>query len=119
MDVEIDLYSGRPNPRFRLDSAAAAELIRRLAALRPSTGHARPRERLGYRGLRVEPDVAGSPFAEVVVSGGVVLVHDHDGRERLLDDPGRDLERWLVERAASEVDADVVALLRHDLASPL
>jgi hypothetical protein len=119
MDVEIDLYSGRPNPRFRLDPASAAELIRRLVALRPSTGHARPREGLGYRGLRIEPDATGSPFAEVVISGGVVLVRDHDGRERLLDDPGRDLERWLVEASASEVDADVVALLRRDLAQPL
>src|SRR5688572_1721092 len=97
MDVEIDLYSGRPNPHFRLDPEAAAELMRRLAVLRPSTGQTRPRERLGYRGLRIEPDVTGSPFAEVVISGGVVFVRDHSGRERLLDDPGRDLERWLVE----------------------
>jgi hypothetical protein len=116
MDVEIDLYSGRPNPRFRLDPVAAAELIRRLAALRPSSGHARPRERLGYCGLRIEPEATGSPFAEAVISGGVVLVRDHNGRERLLDDPRRDLERRLIEAGASEVDPDVVTLLRHDLA---
>jgi hypothetical protein len=118
MDVEIDLYSGRPNPRLRLGSAAAAELIRRVATLRPSTGNARPRDRLGYRGLRVEPDAAGSPFAEVFVSAGVVLVQDLDGRERLLEDPNRDLERWLIESISSEVDTQVVALLRQDLASP-
>ena len=118
MDVEIDVYSGRPNPRLRLDPEPARELMRRLAALRPSTSQAGPRERLGYRGLRIESEGTGSPVAAAVVSGGVVLVRDHDGRERLLDDPGRGVERWLVDALASEMDSDMVALLRQDLAEP-
>jgi hypothetical protein len=116
MDVEIDLFSGRPNPRVRLDPQAAEELMRRLAALRPSTGQARPRDKLGYRGLRIQTEPSGSPVAEVVVSGGVVVVRDVDGRESWRDDPGRRLERWLVESLASEMNSDLVALLRHDLA---
>jgi hypothetical protein len=115
MDVEVDLYSGRPNPHFHLDSATAGELMRRLAGLPPLPGPAATREGLGYRGLCITPDVTG-PVAEIVVSGGVVVVRDRDGSTRFLADPGRALERWLVEAGTASLDPDVVSALRQDLA---
>lgn len=115
MDVEIDLFSGRPNPRVHLEPRAADEFMIRLDALRPSTGPARPREGLGYRGLHITPALPESPVADVVVSGGVVLVRRQDGRELMLDDPRRDLERWLIGRIASDLNPDLVTMLRHDL----
>jgi hypothetical protein len=117
MDVEVDLYSGRPNPRFRLDPAAAAELMRRLAALPPLSGPATPRETLGYRGLRIDAGVAESPATEIVVSDGVVIVRDRDGAERLLKDPHRGLERWLIEAGTANLDPGEVVVLRQDLES--
>ncbi|MFC0107423.1 hypothetical protein [Kibdelosporangium aridum] len=110
MDVQIDVFSGRPNPTVRL--GPAAEFVQRLAGLRPSAG--RPREGLGYRGLYVLPD-PDSPFTEVFVSGGVVLVRDRDGHEQLLADPGRELERWLIDAISSEVDPNLLASLHDDL----
>lgn len=117
MDVEVDLYSGRPNPRFRLEPAAAAELMRRVAALPPLSGRATPRETLGYRGLRIDAGVAQSPAIEIVVSDGVVFVRDRGGAERALQDLHRGLERWLIEAGTANLDPGEVAVLHQDLES--
>jgi hypothetical protein len=113
--VEVDLYSGRPNPTFVVDAAAAAELRRRLDALPPASGTARPRDGLGYRGLRVR---AGTPELppEVYVSDGTVVVHAADGSATRLADEGRALERWLFEAGAAGLGPDEAAVVRDDLA---
>ncbi len=116
MDVVVDLYSGRPNPRFRLEPTAAAELMHLLDALPPSSGRTTVREGLGYRGLRIDAHATESPVAEIVVSDGLVLVRDRDGAERPLEDPHRGLERWLIETGAVSLDPSEVAVLREDLA---
>ena len=113
-EVEVDLYSGRPNPRFSLDAATEAELVRRIAALPPSGSRAGLREGLGYRGFRIEGRVA-APFSQIVVSGGVVLIHDRAGGERQFADPGRTLERWLVETSAAHLAPGELDMLRQEL----
>ncbi|MGW0518519.1 hypothetical protein [Crossiella sp. NPDC003009] len=115
MDVEVDLYSGRPNPRFRLDPATGTELLRRLAGLDPAPAPDTRPDPLGYRGLRVEPGSAGAPIAEVVIAGGAVLVRERGGRELWLVDRGRELERWLAGQAGSGLDAGVLDVLREEL----
>lgn len=117
MDVEVDLYSGRPNPRFRLEPAAAAVLMHRLAVLPPLPGRATPRATLGYRGLRINAGVTESTVTEIVVSGGAVFVRDRDGSEHVLKDVDRELERWLVEAGAGQLDPHEVAVLDQDLKS--
>jgi hypothetical protein len=55
--VTIDIFSGRPNPVFELEGAAAREAIRRLAPaarLRSDDAGMPPEPTLGYRGLIVE-----------------------------------------------------------------
>lgn len=117
MDVEVDLYSGRPNPHFLLEPAAAAELMRRLAVLPPLSGRATPRATLGYRGLRINADETESPVTEIVVSGGAVFVRDRDGAQRVFEDPDRELERWLIEAGKAELDPGEAAVLDQDLKS--
>lgn len=114
MDVEVDLYSGRPNPRFHLEQEVATELMRLLTDLPPLSGHAAPRETLGYRGLRIM-GMDESPVAEIVVSGGVVFVRDRDGAERQLKDPDRRLERWIIDTGATKLDPGAVAAVNQDL----
>ncbi len=46
---------------------------------------------------------------------GHVLVRDHDGREQVLADPGRDLERELVDAMESALDPGMLELLRGEL----
>jgi hypothetical protein len=116
LEVEVDLYSGRPNPRLRLAPAAAAELMRRVAALSPLSGPARISEGLGYRGFRIEPDNDDPSVAESVISNGVVVVRDRSGAERFLADPERALERWLAETVRPTLDPQVAAVLTQQLA---
>lgn len=112
MDVEVDLYSGRPNPRFRLDAAAATELLRRLSTLHPSSVPPAPPAGLGYRGLRVDVGTDHPPITRILVSGGSVLVREETGRERRLHDPGRALERWLIDLGAGVLDPGTIAVIR-------
>jgi hypothetical protein len=117
MNVEVDLYSGRPNPCFHLKPAEVAELMRWLATLPPSSDRAMLRERLGYRGLRIHAGATDSPVVEMVVSNGLIVVRDRSGAERLLEDPHRGVERWLVEAGAASLDPGVVMVVRQDLVS--
>ncbi|MGW2374124.1 hypothetical protein [Kitasatospora sp. NPDC001683] len=115
MDVEVDLYSGRPNPRFPLRPAAVDELGRRIAALTPATGGERPYDGLGYRGMRVLTGPAET-VAELVVSGELVTLRTPDGSLRHLRDPGRTLERWLLDQGAEDLAPEVTATVRQELA---
>jgi len=110
IEVEIDLYSGRPNPRFTLP--ASAEFQRRLAAL--PAGMCQVREGLGYRGLRVAGTGIGSN--EVVVSGGCVEIRDAAGGVTHRADPGRTFERWLVEAGSGQVPPGDLDIVRDNLA---
>ena len=129
MDVEVDLYSGRPNPVFRLDVAAAAEFRRRVAALPPAlSSRGSVPGGLGYRGLLVSlsgADAPGedagrgvaptavSPMVSAVVRFGTVVASDTAGSQRRLVDPERGLERWLVEQGAPALEPGTADFLRR------
>ncbi|WP_030677484.1 hypothetical protein [Streptomyces sp. NRRL B-1347] len=114
MDVEIDLYSGRRNPVFSLAPEAEEDLMCRIAALSPAPSGAAPHQGLGYRGLRITNGPAAT-IMEIVVSGGMVVVRDRDGAERVLQDEGRAVERSLAELAAASLDPTEMAVLRREL----
>lgn len=117
--VEVDLYSGRPNPIFALSSEATGEFFRRFAALPPASGAVGVREEgLGYRGLRLTQALPEASVAEIRVLNGTVAIREVEGTERLLADPRRELERWLVGLGAHELGPDLMAALAPGLASP-
>src|SRR5665213_1681406 len=66
--VEIDLFSGRPNPSFELDQEAAHELLGLLSNLKQGDVKFVPRDGLGFRGFTVSVD--GQP--KLYISGPVV-----------------------------------------------
>ena len=107
MQVELDVYSGRPNPAWELDAALAAELEARLQPLAAAGAGALP-DGLGYRGLRVRPRAGGAGVAAaaelIEIGAGRVHLTRADGTTRRLADPGRALERWLIETARGRID---------------
>jgi len=120
MRAELDMYSGQPNPTWRLSPIEAAELVHRLDTL-PRISGAAVREALGYRGVvvRAETVDASSLFAELAVSGGVVRVKDRQGQEKWRIDSGRLLERWLVDSARPHIDAVLLDIAVADIDIPL
>jgi hypothetical protein len=110
VQVELDIYSGRPNPRWVLNAQEHSTLIQQLGRLLPTqTGE--PRLNLGYRGLIVtalEGDMAG--FQEIVCSGGLVL---GDSTQKF-SDPDRSLERWLLQTGRAHLDLGIRDLIEQD-----
>lgn len=119
-EVEVDVFSGRPNPRFTVSGDGARELTKRLATLPAARSEAAPRDTLGYRGLRVHARDPGGRTAThdaAVLSAGLVVVPDpRTGARRLLRDDDRALEQWLFAIGSATLDAVVRAVVERDLA---
>jgi hypothetical protein len=116
VQVELDIYSGRPNPSWVLDSEEEEELSKRLERLAPSPV-GEPRTNLGYRGLilRVSPgSVVG--FQEIVCSGGWVFGYKGRSVEKF-SDPERTLEWWLGQTGRTHLDEDLKTLLEQEFSA--
>lgn len=107
-EVELDIFSGRPNPRWALSSANALVFLERLAAL-PAAPPSPLAANLGYRGFVVE----------VFNGGGTTLLRVHGGQvqaeppatPQAYRDPGRALERWLLRSGETHLDTALTALV--------
>lgn len=98
--IELDAYSGRPNPTWKLTPAEAEQLAGRLRGM-PELSEASPPEAvLGYRGFRVANPGGdgGIPERIYVARGGMVQVFDGDERWRGYGDHAG-IESWLIEAA--------------------
>lgn len=92
MQVGLDIFSGRPNPEWQLDEAAAGEVRRRLVALRPSPTRAADPPGLGYRGFTcTDPGDTWRVFKGTVIR-----------RTDVLADPGMTIERFLLDSLPAE-----------------
>lgn len=103
MRVEMDVYSGRPNPTWTLTKEEGEELTKRIAAL-PQASTGSVSDALGYRGLVVTPsnsDAAG--FNSMTLSRGIVVMERPQGEQKLLD-AGRNVERWLFQTGRGHID---------------
>lgn len=138
--VTLIIFSGRPDPTWLLEPAEEDVLRRKLDRLppieQPLDGAQAPS--LGYRGLELSlPGSEGQPARSVWVFGGVVRVAtesqgtqgaNEEGTVELnpesqvtwLADENRALERWLLDTAAGQVQAEVLEAVRGELgATPL
>lgn len=94
VQVELDIFSGRPNPRWRLNREAAT-LEALHASLAKSTARAPDPPGLGYRGFHY---VLGG--ARWTAFGGVI-----EGPKLRLADPDRSVERFLADSLPAEYRA--------------
>lgn len=102
MEVELDIFSGRPNPHWNLTTAQQTELQTALAAL-PVTGSAVPEnDGLGYRGFRVS-DPANTGRCIVAYAGYVTV--SQGGWNEARKDEARTIERWLLDSGAPYLDS--------------
>ncbi|MFI5179842.1 MAG: hypothetical protein ACHQPI_00415 [Thermoanaerobaculia bacterium] len=98
--VELDAFSGLPNPEWELTTEESDEFQRRLHELKDSDRRERRYEGLGFRGFKV----AGlTGYEEVVVGKLTVWVRGTDGEESILKDPECRLARFLVGTAKGRV----------------
>lgn len=113
--VEVDLYSGRPNPSWSLTPDEVSQLVERVGGLAPAAG-VEPPGRLGFRGLRFRLYAKGREIASAESFDGHLRFQDPPG-PRHLADPGRELERWLLETGRGKIEPQVYETLRNEAES--
>jgi hypothetical protein len=104
--VEVDVFSGRPNPTWTLSTTERADLRERLADL-PAADPAAFSSNLGYRGFLV----TAADLGTVTVQRGTVRVGD----DRHYRDPNRELERWLLSTGEDELEPGVAEVVAGEL----
>lgn len=115
LEVELDAFSGRPNPRWELTPAQATEFLDRIRKLRPIHDHPMQGEGLGYRGFVVRPE--GEPvggFDQLKVYHGTVLMR-FGGRAEVFDDSDRGLERWMLDTGRGQVPESVLTYVQSEI----
>jgi hypothetical protein len=110
VEVEIDVFSGMPNPIWTLSQADAVVFLSKRSELQKTA--ARPRStKLGYRGLFVRlPQEAGR---EIYIQNGVAEVNDQSSLTFFLD-PQRSLERWLIETGKRFLSPETLEAIEKD-----
>lgn len=102
--VELDVYSGQPNPCWKLSDKICKDILEEINHLTAETAAAPKSNHLGYRGLRVIMDVAPSHrHEEFYVCDGYVF-HYHDGMESVFIDDNRRIEQKLLASGARTSD---------------
>jgi hypothetical protein len=93
MHVELDIFSGRPNPAWNLTAAQATELFQLIASLPLDERDHPAAPGLGYRGFDIT-EQATPPRQISVFMGRVETIGDQGVEVRY--DAARALERWLL-----------------------
>ena len=94
--VELDAYSGRPNPRWELSVEEARDLSQRISDLEPARDATLPDIGLGYRGFYIDR-IDGD---RIFVSHGLIAFV-RDGRPRAIYRDRRGAEETLQLQARS------------------
>ena len=100
MHVELDVFSGRPNPAWDLDADGEADFLARLQLLKPNRSEPSSYDGLGYRGFRVE-GVTG--YNRLTIFNGTAEAWD-DGRRYSWLDETKSLEKFLLQTAKTFID---------------
>jgi hypothetical protein len=111
-EVELDIFSGMPNPTWVLATAQAETLARRVAEL-PRTAASELSGKLGYRGLVVKI-TRGTKTRLVRVQSGSVHIVEGDTTIQARDE-GRALERWLIGTGRPHIREDIIKIVERDV----
>ncbi len=109
--VVLHIFSGRPDPEWRLTAEQLAELEGLLTSLPQGAPHPEPQQ-LGYRGFALHLQPAGEPYLRAFE--GVVRVKE-DGGERWLSDPGRSVEHWLLASGEGSLEPPLLGVVEEEL----
>jgi hypothetical protein len=117
--VELDIFSGVPNPNWTLAPAYVFDLANRIAGLTPAKQIGQRPENLGYRGFIVLISSKKSNIVQTIrLYHGVIEVMDSKGSAYYLD-PSRQIELWLLSTAnpplAENLTAQIVKEIMKDV----
>jgi hypothetical protein len=112
VEVELDIFSGRPNPTWVLTVAETKSFGQQLAEL-PRTSACELSAGLGYQGL-VVTRVKGAEARVIRIQNGCVHIAEGD-RTIHTRDEGRELERWLIDTGRPRLTENVIEIVDREL----
>jgi hypothetical protein len=113
--VEVDLFSGRPNPTWSLTPEEVAHLVGSVDELAPAAAREAPGW-LGYRGLRFRLFSQGREIASAESFDEHLSRLDAAGIRHLAD-PGRKVERWLLGTGEGRIEPEIYDACRTEAES--
>lgn len=112
VEVELDIFSGNPNPTWILAPEEGVLFLQRLTAL-PEAPAKDLSTHLGYRGFVVQV-VQGTEQRLVHIQNGTVQILVNDTKVNY-SDRNRDLERWLLNSGKPSLKSDLFKMVEHEL----
>ena len=113
--VELDIFSGVPNPTWVLSIPEASDLTRRISRLDPTEAAGQRPDDLGYRGFIVQIAAGSSATARTIrARHGIVEVADSTGTAYYRD-PQRQIELWLLATAHPSLDDRLTAEIVEEI----
>lgn len=110
-EVELDIFSGMPNPTWILTIAEADSFLKQLAALPPIPAKELSGN-LGYRGFIVQCTQADDTQLIRVQKG---TVHISKGvTNAYADDSDRELERWLLNTGKTQMKEELFQIAERE-----
>lgn len=111
VEVELDIFSGNPNPTWILSPEEGVIFLKRLATL-PQTSAKDLSTHLGYRGFIVQVTKGTEQDLAHIQNGTVqLLVSD---TKVYYSDQNRDLERWLLNSGKLSLESDLFNLVESE-----
>jgi hypothetical protein len=80
-EMELDVFSGRPNPRWLLTSTEQRTLEEKLSDLPATTRTRVPAGKLGYRGFYIH-----DPKLRIQIADGLIVVSRGDSAHKIFED---------------------------------
>ena len=111
VEVELDIFSGMPNPTWVLTNAEADSFVKQLTAGSP-TSATELSANLGYRGFIVQVTEAAHTqliriqTGTVHITKGATIVYRRD--------KDRELERWLLNTGKPHLNNELFQIAEHE-----
>ena len=109
--IELDVFSGQPNPEWTLSADDATYLLGKPWNL-PEIPLSHFDEPLGYRGILVY--VSGNQRTTYRIWQKVVT-KDNDGKMTAYQDSNRSLEKWLLLSGRSSLQIDLFEIVKKEI----
>jgi hypothetical protein len=111
MQIELDVFSGRPNPTWALSDQEGKEFLAKFKALTASDSHKPHYDGLGYRGFKV---TEFQDYDKVTVLEGIVEARRGEKTYRWRDQE-KTLEKYLLKLAKDHVDEGIYKVVESSI----
>ena len=110
-EVELDIFSGMPNPTWSLTNAAADSFLKQLAALPPASA-TELSGNLGYRGFIVQCR-EGNNQRLIRVQNGIVHISEGETNVYAYDN-NRELEHWVLNTGRPHLKDEIYQIAERE-----